>query len=244
MPTKNYKSKFRFETLGAIALLALVGLSSTADAQGRVRGTQTATTPRATVTARAPKLNTKAFAPKKVSASLTSSLRGKKLMVTPAHKTSEYTKAMQNSVELIYMPNFGSTGHTLIRVGDRLFDHVGPARNQSFKEVMATVRSPAYGFVFSRTTGQVAQLKAEFEAMANAGHGFSYTGSGPTTFSCAGFITHVLKKHAPELEIGLGIGAIGVAGRVLRSGTHDAVTLYGTAATQAGDASFKFLKLQ
>ncbi len=238
-------SKLRLAALGGVVFASLLGLgSNSATAQNRVRGARTAAPARAAVTARAPKLKTKEFAPPKVGTALQASLRGKKVMVAPRHMTGDYAKAMKNSVELIYMPKFGDTGHTLIRVGDRLFDHVGPARNQSFKDVMARVNSPAYGFVFAQTTGQIAKLKQEFERMATAGHGFSYTGSGPTTFSCAGFITHVLKTHAPELEIGLSIGAISAAGGVLRHGKHDAVTLYGEAVQQAGNADFKFLKLQ
>lgn len=69
-------------------------------------------------------------------------------------------------------------------------------------------------------------------------------GSGPTQFSCAAFVTSVLRQHAPELEIGLSVGAVSAAATILRAGKHDAITLYGSAADKAGNADFKFDKLQ
>jgi hypothetical protein len=153
---------------------------------------------------------------------------------------------MKHSVEVLFMPNASSYGHILVRVGTRMYDMPGPggARKQNFTDAMRWVNSHAYGFVYARTEAQIASLQTEFEAFANAGHGFSMAGAGPTKFSCAGFVTAALKKHAPELGIGLNVGAISAANRILRSGNHDAVTLYGSAAGEAGKADFKFLKLQ
>ncbi len=235
-----------FSLLPGIFFLGLFLQQSTAHAQ-RVRQPARVVAPAARVVKPAAKLQgTSAFKPAKVSAGLKAALRGKKIMVAPKLRTGKYAKAMKNSVEVIFMPHASSYGHILVRVGDRLYDMPGPggARNQKFESAMRWVNSAGYGFVYARTSSQITKLQREFESFANAGHGFSISGAGPTTFSCAGFVTAALKEHAPELKIGLSVGAIGAARRILQAGTHDAITLYGQAAGQAGSADFKFEKLQ
>ncbi len=234
----------RFASLGGFILAATLALgSSDAEAQRRVA---TRAAKPAKVATKARLSGTKAFAPKTVSASLKATLRGKTLMVAPKNRTEAYAKAMKNSVEVLFQPNASSYGHILVRVGNRMYDMPGPsgARKQNFKDAMRWVNSHTYGFVYARTSSQITKLQSEFEAFANAGHSFDMYGAGPTKFSCAGFVTAALKKHAPELGIGLSAGAIGAAHRLLSSGKHDAVTLYGSAAGEAGSANFKFLKLQ
>jgi hypothetical protein len=244
MSTFKFSQNLRFATLGAILAFATLGMSSQADAQRRV-ARQGAVKPARAAT-KAKLTGTTAFKAKTVGASLQNSLRGKTLMVAPKNKTGDYAKAMKHSVEVLFMPNASSYGHILVRVGNRMYDMPGPggARKQNFTDGMRWVNSHAYGFVYARTESQITSLQQEFEAFANAGHGFSMAGGGPTKFSCAGFVTAALKKHAPELGIGLSVGAISAANRILRSGKHDAVTLYGSAANEAGKADFKFLKLQ
>jgi hypothetical protein len=240
MPSVNLSRHLRLLTLGGV-LVFTIGASSQAEAQ-RVRRV---VKPAAAAT-KAKLENTAAFKPAKVGASLQASLKGKSLMVAPKNKTGDYAKAMKNSVEIMFQPNASSYGHLLVRVGTRMYDMPGPggARKQNFKDAMRWVNSHAYGFVYARTTKQIETLQREFEAFANAGHGFSISGGGPTKFSCAGFVTAALQKHAPELKVGLSVGAIGAARRLLASGSHDAVTLYGSAAGEAGKADFKFLKLE
>jgi hypothetical protein len=237
-------AKLRLATLSGVLLFAAFGMSSQADAQQRVA--RRAVAKPAAVATKAKLTGTAAFKPATVGASLQASLRGKTLMVAPKSKTAEYAKAMKHSVEVLFMPNASSYGHLLVRVGNRMYDMPGPggARKQNFNDAMRWVNSHAYGFVFARTESQITSLQHEFEAFANAGHGFSMAGGGPTKFSCAGFVTAALKQHAPELGVGLNVGAISAAHRILSSGSHDAVTLYGSAAGEAGKADFKFLKLQ
>ena len=242
MSSFKLAQNLRLATLGSVLLFATLGVSGQAEAQ---RAPRRAVKPARVVTK--PKLqNTAAFKPKTVSASLQASLRGKTRMVAPKSKTGDYAKAMKNSVEILFEPHASNYGHLLVRVGTRMYDMPGPggARKQNFSDAMRWVNSHAYGFVYARSSKQIESLQREFEAFANAGHGFSIAGSGPTKFSCAGFVTSALQKHAPELKIGLSVGAIGAARRLLNSGSHDAVTLYGSAAGEAGKADFKFFKLQ
>ncbi|MCP4448636.1 MAG: hypothetical protein GY811_25360 [Myxococcales bacterium] len=246
MSTNSLRRTLRLVSISAAFLVGLLGLQSTADAQ-RARPAKVKPAKVAAAKRGAAKLRgTEAFKPTTVSAGLKASLRGKPLMVAPKAKTGEYARAMKNSVEIMFMPHASSYGHLLVRVGDRMYDMPGPsgARNQNFSDAMRWVNSAGYGFVYARTSQQIAKLKQKFETFANAGHGFSMAGSGPTNFSCAGFVTAALKEHAPELKVGLSVGAIGAARRLLNSGSHDAVTLYGNAAGEAGNADFKFLKLQ
>tara|TARA_R110002096_G_scaffold433381_2_gene652010 strand:- start:58764 stop:59504 length:741 start_codon:yes stop_codon:yes gene_type:complete len=246
MSTKSLHRTIRSFTIGGALLLGLVGLHQSAEAQ-RVKPTRVKPAAVRTQAKAAAKLKgTEAFKPTTVGAGLKASLRGKPLMVAPKAKTAEYAKAMKNSVEVMFMPHASSYGHLLVRVGERIYDMPGPsgARNQKFSDAMRWVNSAGYGFVYARTTDQIGKLQQEFEAFANAGHKFSMAGGGPTSFSCAGFVTAVLKDHAPELKVGLSVGAISAARRLLQSGTHDAVTLYGQAAGEAGRADFTFAKLQ
>lgn len=230
-------------TITGALLLGLIAFHSDADAQRfRLRPAKA----KAAKTTTTGKLPTQAFKPATVGAGLKAALRGKPVMVAPKNKTKDYQKAMKNSVEIMFMPHASSYGHLLVRVGDRLYDMPGPsgARNQNFSDAMRWVNSAGYGFVYARTSKQIESLQKEFEAFANAGHGFSIAGSGPTEFSCAGFVTSALQRHAPELKVGLSVGAIGAARRLLSSGSHDAVTLYGRAVDEAGNADFQFAKLQ
>ncbi len=244
MSALNLSNNLRLATLGGVLLFAVFSLSAEADAQRRVARPAVVKPVKAATKAKL--AGTTAFKPQTVSAALKASTKGKTIMVAPKNKTADYAKAMKNSVEVLFQPNASSYGHLLVRVGTRMYDMPGPggARKQNFSDAMRWVNSHTYGFVYARTETQITNLQREFEAFANAGHGFSMAGGGPTKFSCAGFITAALKKHAPELGIGLSVGAIGAASRLLRSGQHDAVTLYGSAAGEAGKADFKFLKLQ
>lgn len=228
-------------TLASLALFGTLTIAGTA---------QAAPTPRRATAAKPVKKatlkNVQQFKPAQVSTALKSRLRGKPLMVTPREKAGEYAQAMKHSVEVMFMPNASSYGHLLIRVGTRIYDMpgFGGVRKQDFDSALRWITSPAYGFVYARSPKQIQTLQREFEAFANSNPKFSIAGTGPTSFSCAGFVTANLQRHAPELEVGLSAGAIGAAARLLRSGSHDAVTLYGHAASQAGSEDFKFLKLQ
>jgi len=245
MSSTSFQRTLRIATISGAMVLGLIGIQSSAEAQ-RVRPTRVKPATARTQVKAAKLKGTEAFKPTTVGAGLKASLRGKPLMVAPKAKTGEYAKAMKNSVEIMFMPHASSYGHLLVRVGERIYDMPGPsgARNQKFSDAMRWVNSAGYGFVYARTTDQINKLQEKFEAFANAGHGFSISGSGPTSFSCAGFVTAVLKDHAPELKVGLSVGAIGAARRLLQSGSHDAVTLYGQAAGEAGKADFSFEKLQ
>jgi hypothetical protein len=189
---------------------------------------------------------TAAYKVKTVGAALKASVGKRKLMAVPKSKTAAYAKSMKNSVEVIFEPNASSYGHVLVRVGKRIYDMPGPwgARNQNFSTAMKYVNSHAYGFVYARTAKQITRLQKGFDALTNAGHAFDMVGTGPTSFSCAGFVTAGLKAHAPELKISLTGGAIHAAELMLRSSKPDAVTLYGRAINDAGKANFKFKKLQ
>ena len=131
-------------------------------------------------------------------------------MAVSKAQAGPYAKAMKNSIEVLFEPTASVYGHLLVRVGERLYDFPGPwgTRNQKFSTAMRYVNSHAYGFVYPRTAKQIQKLQREFEKFANAGHRFSEFGSGPTEFSCAAFVTSVLKTHAPDLKIGLNVGAI------------------------------------
>ena len=236
----SLRNLLRFATLSGALLAALAGNGRDAEAQQRVLPAKAKATAPVQLTGAA------RFKPTNISAPLKSALRGKTLMVTPKSKAGAYAREMKNSVEVMFQPNASSYGHILVRVGERIYDMPGPggARNQHFVDAMQRVHSPAYGFVYARSSQQIATLQRGFEEFANAGHGFSVAGVGPTKFSCAGFVTAALRQHAPDLEVGLSAGAISAASHLLRNGKYDAITLYGTAAEQAGHADFKFLKLQ
>lgn len=245
MSSISLRQSLRLTVMSGALILGLVGVQSTAEAQ-RVRPAR-AVAAKPAVRAKAAKLKgTEAFKPVKIGTGLMSAARGKPVMVAPRDKTAAYAKAMKNSVEIMFMPHASSYGHLLVRVGERIYDMPGPggARRQDFGRAMTWVNSASYGFVYARTEAQVQKLQEKFEAFANAGHGFSMAGAGPTKFSCAGFVTAALKEHAPELKIGISVGAIGAARRLLQSGNHDAVTLYGRAVAEAGKADFGFEKLQ
>lgn len=235
-----YKPK-RFLLAAALLFSFAAADLPTADAAPRARR---AAKPAAATAAKL--RGTTAYKPKTVGAALKATVGKRKLMAVPKSKTAAYAKSMKNSVEVIFEPNASSYGHVLVRVGKRLYDMPGPwgARNQNFSTAMQYVNSHAYGFVYARTAKQITRLQKGFDALVKANHEFDMVGTGPSAFSCAGFVTAGLKAHAPELKISLTAGAIHAADLLLRSSKPDAVTLYGRAVNDAGKADFKFKKLQ
>jgi len=190
--------------------------------------------------------NVSRFIHNNVNTNLKTTLRNKTLLVVPKKEVREYSLRMKNSVEIMFQPKASPEGHLLVRVGERFYDFPSPSgvRAQNFANAMRYVNSHAYGFVFMRTTHEIGQLQQAFEAFANdRSKSFSMFGVGPTKFSCAGFVTSMLREHAPELKISLSAGAVSAAQHLLSSGTHDAVTLYGAAANDAKQGQFAFLRL-
>lgn len=148
----SIRSFLRIATFSGALVAALAGGGHDADAQ-RVRPTKAVRAPAAP---KASLANTANFRPAKVSTALQTKLRGKTLMVAPKAKTGAYATAMKNSVEVMFMPHASNYGHLLVRVGERLYDMPGPggARNQRFSDAMSWVHSPAYGFVYARSSQQ------------------------------------------------------------------------------------------
>jgi hypothetical protein len=159
----------------------------------------------------------------------------KPLLHISGTNSSAYGKHLDHSVEMIFKP-MGTTGHSYLRVGRKIYDFAYIARANEFKAPTGN----AYGFVMATTPAKIQKLQQGFNQLMARDPNFSMTGTGHNnTFSCAGFLSYVLKKHAPELGIGLTPSAIGMASRLMR-GQADAVTIYGGTASELASGSFEF----
>ncbi len=230
----------RFLVLGATLSLGFLATSSgTAEAQ-RVRTTRTTTTAKPAAKKAAV---LKSFAAKNPGASILRKIGNKQLLTVPSAKSADYTVKAKNSVEVIFTPHSSQYGHIWVRVGNRIYDLPGPhshGRNKEFRTPFET----GYGFVHHTTPQQIEKLQRGFDALIAGRPKFSEYGSGQNnTFSCASFVSSVLARHAPELKVNLSMSAVSVAKRLLTSGTHDAVTIYGNAINQVSGANFEFVRL-
>jgi hypothetical protein len=184
-----------------------------------------------------------AFKAKNPGASILGKIGKKQLLTVPTAKSAEYTAKAKNSVEVIFTPHSSQYGHIWVRVGNRIFDLPGPhshGRNKEFRTPYET----GYGFVHHTTPKQIEKLQRGFDALIAGRPKFSEVGGGQNnTFSCASFVTSVLQRHAPELNVNLSMSAVSVAKRLLTNGSHDAVTLYGDAINKVGNANFEFTRL-
>jgi len=228
-----------------LAALVLAQAAGTAEA-GRWRFLPRLSRPAAprgpgTVTA-----NGARYRPGKVSGTLARKAGGKTIMaVARGRDGGAYARDLRDTVEVLFQPRASGYGHILVRIGEQVYDmpNASGARSQSFKSALRYVNSPMYGFVFDSTPQRVAELDKAFRTLVASRPRFSSFGSGPDGFSCAAFVTHILSSQAPELQIDLGIGAVGLASGLLRGGAHQALTLYGSAASEAGSESFRFERL-
>ncbi len=234
------RKNLRFLLLGATLTLGVLATgSSTAEAQ-RVRPARAAKAKPAAVKKAAV---LKSFKAKNPGASILSKIGKKQLLTVPTAKSAEYTAKAKNSVEVIFTPHSSQYGHIWVRVGNRIFDLPGPhshGRNKEFRTPYET----GYGFVHHTTPKQIEKLQRGFDALIAGRPKFSEFGGGQNnTFSCASFVTSVLQRHAPELKVNLSMSAVSVAKRLLTSGSHDAVTIYGGAINQVASPNFEFVRL-
>lgn len=240
MSKSTLSKNLRLLLLGAsLSFGGLATSSNTAEAQ-RVRPARTATAKPAAVKKAAV---LKAFKAKNPGSSVLGKIGNKQLLAVTSAKSAEYTAKAKNSVEVIFTPHSSQYGHIWVRVGTRIFDLPGPhshGRNNAFR----TPYEAGYGFVHHTTPQQIEKLQRGFDALIAGRPKFSEYGGGQNnTFSCASFVTSVLKRHAPELNVNLSMSAVSVAKRLLTSGSHDAVTLYGDAINKVGNANFEFVRL-
>ena len=237
MSHKPSKSSLRLLVLAAVMALGTIASTSTAEAQSRP----------GRVAAAKPAANAKVVAAKKAMvkefsvkphANLQRKIGNKPLLHISNTKGKAYEKHLDHSVELVFKP-IGRTGHSYLRVGRKIYDHAFGARVNDFR----SPTSGAYGFVMSATPKQIETLQAGFNQLMSQNPKFSMTGTGHNnTFSCAGFISYVMKNHAPELGVSLTPSAIGIASRLMR-GQAEAVTVYGGQSSALADGSFQFQKL-
>jgi hypothetical protein len=152
---------------------------------------------------------------------------------------------MLHTIEVLFQPEASSYGHLLVRVGDRMFDYGNPMslRDQDFASAMRFVRSPMYGFVLESTAERVDEVQAAFRELIASRPAFSSSGGGDS-YSCASFVTSILKDFAPELRIDRSVSAVGVARRMLNRSDVGAIALYGRAAEDAASERFTFAKLE
>ncbi len=183
----------------------------------------------------------------KVSRALARKARGRTILAVARDRQAQsYARDLRDTVEILFQPRASSYGHMLVRIGERIYDmpdSFGP-RAQSFEDAVRWVHSPMYGFVFDSTPQRVAELDRAFRDLVASRPAFSPMGSGPDGYSCAAFVTSVLASRAPELNIGMTVGAIGLASHLLSGGGHQALTLYGDAARDAGSESFAFERIE
>lgn len=226
------KLSLHLVVLAATLALGSVASSSAAEAQGRPGRAAVATG--AKVTKGTKQALVKEFSVRP-HANLQRKIGDKPLLHIPGAKSSSYGKHLDHSVEMIFKP-MGRTGHSYMRVGRKIYDFAYYARANDFK----APTSNAYGFVMAATPAKIKQLQKGFNKLMAQDPNFSMTGTGHNnTFSCAGFISHVLKNSAPELGVSLTPSAIGLASRLMR-GNADAVTVYGGHAAEVTNASFDF----
>lgn len=230
--SKPSNTSLRLLVLAAALVLGSVVSSSTAEAQSRPG--------RATV-AKATKGSKKALVKEfsvRPHANLKRKIGDKPLLHISNSKGRKYGEHLDHSVELIFKP-MGSTGHSYMRVGRKIYDFAYGARANDFR----APTSGAYGFVMAATPAKIEKIQKGFNQLMATNPDFSMTGTGHNnTFSCAGFISYVLKNHAPELGVSLTPSAIGIASRLMR-GQAEAVTIYGGQASELTDGSFQFQKL-
>lgn len=187
------------------------------------------------------------YRPAAVSGTLAHKARGKPIMaVGRGGDARAYARDLRDTVEVLFQPRASDYGHVLVRIGEQVYDMPNSfgARAQPFHQALRWVHSPMYGFVFDSTPQRVAELDKAFRALIASRPRFSPSGSGPDTFSCAAFVSHILESRAPELRVGLSIAASGLASDLLRGGAHQALTLYGSAASEAGSDSFTFERIE
>lgn len=171
-------------------------------------------------------------------ANIARKIGNKPLLHISSAKGDKYGKHLDKSVEVIFKP-MGSTGHSYLRVGRKIYDFAFWARANDFRAPTST----AYGFTMAATPKQIQKLQDGFNELMGRNPNFSMTGTGHNnTFSCAGFISYVLKNHAPELGVSLTPSAIGIASRLMH-GQAEAVTIYGANESAIKDGSFQFEKL-
>lgn len=227
-------SKFSLRLLILAGALALGSVTSLGAALAQARPGRAAPAPQAKA-----KKGTKQALVKEFSvrphANLQRKIGNKPLLHISGAKSNKYAKHLDHSVEMIFKP-MGTTGHSYMRVGRKIYDFAYMARANDFRAPTGN----AYGFVVTATPTKIKQLQKGFDKLIAQDPDFSMTGTGHNnTFSCAGFISHVLKNNAPELGVGLTPSAIGLASRLMR-GKADAVTVYGGQAAEVTNASFDF----
>ncbi len=231
--SKPSKLSLRLLVLAATLALGTVASSSSAEAQARPGRAVVATKAgKATKGSKAALVKKFAVTPH---ASLQRKINNKPLLHISNAKGVKYGKHLDHSVELIFKP-MGSTGHSYMRVGRKIYDFAYGARANDFRAPTGN----AYGFLMAATPAKIQKLQEGFNKLMARNPNFSMTGTGHNnTFSCAGFISYVLKNHAPELGVNLTPSAIGIASRLMR-GQAEAVTIYGGDASQLKDGSFQF----
>lgn len=172
--------------------------------------------------------------------------RGKPVLSVPAQDVPAYTAAVQaDTVEILFKPD-ELYGHVFVRVGDRILDQTRDGvRDRDFSEVYSHAKSPTYGMVFRVGPARVSRLLAAYRALAATKPRYHEDGNGrrSCSYSCAGYLTSVLTVLEPELGMTLTAGAIPMARKILRTGTYEALSLYGAAAGEASLDEFSFLQL-
>ncbi len=225
-------TSLRFLVLAAALSIGAVASSSTAEAQRRTARTAA---PKAAKGSKAALVKKFAVTPH---ANVKRRIGEKPLLHITNTKSAKYEKHLDHSVELIFKP-MGSTGHSYMRVGRKIYDFAFSARVNDFRSPTGN----AYGFLMASTPAKIAKLQEGFNKLISQRPNFSMTGTGHNnTFSCAGFISYVLKNHAPELGVSLTPSAVGIANRMMR-GQAEAVTVYGGAEAAIKDGSFQFTGL-
>ncbi len=187
------------------------------------------------------------YRPGRVGGALSRKAGGRPVMAVAGERAARaYARDLRDTVEILFQPRASDYGHMLVRIGEQVYDmpsSFGP-RAQRFHEALRYVHSPMYGFVFDSTPQRIAQLDRAFRALIASRPAFSSFGSGPDGYSCAAFVTSILSSRAPELQIGPGIAATSVASDLLGGGGYQGLTLYGSAAGEAGSESFTFERLE
>lgn len=217
----------------------LVGASSTAEAQ-RVRTAKQAKRETKALTAASFKVKRP-----NVASALKAATHNKPLRVVARAKGLAYSKAMKNTIEIIYQPFVSKPGHLMLRVGQRSYDMLLSGPNPvSFGSSVRSSPDVAYGFVYKSSSKQIAELQRRFNDLSATSE-FYVKGVGKNKFNCASFITSTLSKYAPELKIDFSTRAIKAASKILLSGNYSSVSLYGPKAeVKPNNADFTFDKLQ
>lgn len=228
-------SKLSFRLLVLAATLALGTVVSSGAAEAQARPGRTAVAARgAKATPGIKQALVKEFSVRP-HANLQRKIGNKPLLHISSANSAKYGKHLDHTVEMIFKP-MGTTGHSYMRVGRKIYDFAYMARANDFHAPTAN----AYGFVMASTPAKIKKMQEGFSKLMAQDPDFSMTGTGHNnTFSCAGFISYVLKNHAPEMNVGLTPSAIGLASRLMR-GKAEAVTIYGGQESALKDGSFQF----